>query len=90
MKAFKNCENFDEDPDAQDNMSKQPQAWNLVDKQQSDKTKKVGGGGKDGGKETDNSHIVTSQQLTRENHKVNDISDSQPSNDNSNGPEQKL
>ena len=86
MKAFKNCENFDEEVDAQEQMQQQPQAWNLTEKQ-GDKTKKTGGA-KDGGKESDNNNMAA-QQLNKENHKVNDISDSQPSNDNSNNADRK-
>jgi hypothetical protein len=84
MKAFKNCENFDEEAEAQEQMK--PQAWNLADKQ-GDKTKKPGTA-KDGGKESDNNNM-SAQQLNKENHKVNEISDSQPSNDNSKSPERK-
>ena len=86
MKAFKNCENFDEEVDAQEQMQQQPQAWNLTERQ-GDKTKKTGGE-KDGGKESDNNNMAA-QQLNQENHKVNDISDSQPSNDNSNNADRK-
>ena len=86
MKAFKNCESFDEEVDAQERMKQQPQAWNLADKQ-GDKTKKAAVG-KDGSKESDNNNM-SGQQLNKENHKVNDISDSQPSNDTSKNAERK-
>ena len=84
MKAFKNCENFDEEVDPEEQMK--PHAWHLADKQ-ADKAKK-GGGAKDAAKESDN-NIMAPQQLNKENHKVNEISDSQPSNDNSKRPERK-
>ena len=50
----------------------------MTDKQ-GDKTKKTGGG-KDGGKDGDPN--LAAQPPQKENHKVNDISDSQPSDDN--------
>ena len=78
MKAFKHCENFDEEADAEEEMKQQPQAWNLTEKH-GDKTKKAGAG-KEGGKEPDNN--MAGQRLNEENHKVNDISDGEPSHDN--------
>lgn len=84
MKAFKNCENFDEEADPEEQMK--PQAWHLADKQ-ADKTKK-GGGAKDAAKESDNNNTGP-QQLNKENHKVNAISDSQPSVDDSKNVEPK-
>jgi hypothetical protein len=86
MKAFKNCENFDEEAEVQEQIKPQPQAWNLTDKQ-GDKTKKIGGE-KDGGNESDNSHMA-GQLLSKEDHEVNEISDSQPSNDASDNADRK-